>query len=441
MYVVMAYKANSKALAHLHSDLSSASQPTDDPFLQALFATLDIHASTIVAIALRPKAHSGPEWEPARAAARNLLAQLFEQDGLNIDKAHNALAELSHAERYRLKKSQAGRAVADPVKLESLPTVTIRLSLWRLAYDELSSRDVEGVALFMRAVAPFAHLELLDRGNAWNQKGLEAVVEPTQWITAVRAINKSLKATRESFAPALESLASHSNAASIRQLWAKPNASQIAIRLLLSPASEVHDPVISLIQHSFDDVDDRADCFRCLLRTAPDQAMDGLASFLRTFISVAQVTPESCSLAKWMVRCFTDVLDALCSFSGGEGALLQNEAFLADHSGGKSMMRRVGTLWSLMTEALALVFKRTATWAPYYENEVMVDWMRDALIFGRHMTDRMRGFEAAALGNASAGRFADGMESPAKMTVVGQKMVRELEKVLRDLVSWIRLTE
>jgi senataxin len=366
---------------------------------------------------------------------------LFEQDGRNIDAVHSELAEISFSERSRAKKAAAGKAVADPVKLTSLPTVAVRQSLWVLAYDELSSRDVDGVALFMRAVVPFAHLELLDRGNAWSQGGLEAVVDSNQWITSVRSINKALKVTRESFAPALESLASHSNPLAIRELWKKSNASNIAIRLLLSPASEVHDPVISLIQHSFDDVDDRADCFRCLLRTAPDQAMDGLASFLRTFISVAQITPESCSLAKWMVRCFTDVLDALCSFSGGESALLQNEAFLADHSGGKSMMRRVGTLWSLMTESLALVFKRTAAWAPYYENEVMVDWMRDALIFGRHMTETMRGFEAAALGNANAGRFGDDVESPVKMTVVGQKMVRELEKVLRDLVSWIRLTE
>jgi senataxin len=106
------------------------------------------------------------------------------------------------------------------------------------------------------------------------------------------------------------------------------------------------------------------------------------------------------------------------------------------------MSRRVYNLWHLMTTSLAVIFKRTQDWAPLYDNETMVDWMRDALIFGRNLTEHIRAFEAAALGVSSgSSRFVDNGESPAKPTKTGTKLVQKLENVLRDLVSWMRLTE
>ena len=168
--------------------------------------------------------------------------------------------------------------------------------------------------------------------------------------------------------------------------------------------------------------------------------MDGLCDFLASFIDMAKITPESCSLAKWLVRCFTDILDALCQASEEGEPLLQSSAFLATNADGLPMSRRVANLWHLMTTALAVIFKRTIDWAPFYDNETMVDWMRDALIFGRQMAEHIRAFEAAALGIPGGNSHFES-ESPLKPSKTGAKLVQKLEVVLRDLVSWLRLTE
>jgi senataxin len=210
--------------------------------------------------------------------------------------------------------------------------------------------------------------------------------------------------------------------------------------LLLSPVENIHDPVINLIQQSFTDVDDRGDCIRTLLDKYSVEAMDGLYAFLSAFIQAARVLPEAVGLAKWLVRCFTDVMDALCDSAGLSPALLQTDAFLSKYANNRRMTRRVSDLWQLMTDSLALIFKRTSDWAPFYDNEVMVDWMRDALIFGRMITDNIRIFESAILSHAKA-RQGDPLESPARMSQVGKSLVQKVQVVLADLVGWLRLTE
>jgi senataxin len=105
------------------------------------------------------------------------------------------------------------------------------------------------------------------------------------------------------------------------------------------------------------------------------------------------------------------------------------------------MANRLRQLWHLMTTSLAVIFKRTQAWAPLFENDVMIDWMRDAIIFGRQMTEHTRMFEAAVLGQ-SGSTFVGGVsESPLKVTRAGKDLVSKLHLVLVDLVSWLRLTE
>jgi senataxin len=307
-----------------------------------------------------------------------------------------------------------------------------------MAYNALSPTDPEGLAVMTSAVAAFAHIEPLDRGNAWNPSDLKEVVNADDWVASVRAINSGLKVSRERFGTAVESVAASPDPSVLQSLWKLDQVPRAVMTLLLSPADGIHEPMISLIQPSFEDVDDRGDCFRALLERFPHPSMEGLCQFLSVFIQTASRVPEACSLAKWLVRCFTDVLEVLCQPSGSSPPLLQSEAFLSSFSDGKWMTRRVDALWQLMTDSLALIFKRTADWAPYYDNDVMVDWMRDALIFGRGITDNIRIFESAILSRTKTVAEDSGA---AKMTRVGKGLVQKLEVVLADLVGWLRLTE
>jgi len=430
------FLTDQQALADVRKRISDSGQ-----VLQTAFSsTLQVHAKYIAAVALRPNDRPGTAWASARLSAQSLLEQCFNGDGRDIVESMLGLAHIAFHEKRRLKRARGGREALAPQPVTNLHRASVHGELWRMAYDNVGTADVAGVAIFLKTISTFSHVELLDRRNAWRGESLKAVVKEEDWITSIRAINHGLRNSREGFAHALESLAMQPDTALTRTLWDIPGVPRSAIILLLSPIDEIHDPIISLIQQAFDDTDDRLDCFRILLQKYPDQAMEGLRFFLQNFIQTAQKTPDSCSLAKWLVRCFTDVLDVLCNPSSSE-PLLHAEAFLNNDAGGINMSKRVGDLWSLMTESLSVIFDRTKDWAPLYENEVMVDWMRDALIFGRGMTEHIRVFEAAFLGQSGSRFSGDDVDSPLKITHVGKRMVEKLEKVLKHLISWLRLTE
>ncbi|ORY29551.1 SEN1 N terminal-domain-containing protein [Naematelia encephala] len=421
---------------------------TDPPLshLEVLLSTsLDLHAKTITRIAFRRQDLPAVLWVDARDAAQRLLSLVFTVDGRDLIESTLGLAAISYNEskrQQRVKRAKKeGKEVPSAVTVTHLHNAIVRKDLWRTAYDSLSPSDITAISMLAHAVATFAHLDKLNRHEAWSHDPLAEVVKADDWITAIRAINNGLQASREQFGQAIESAAMQPDPSILAHLWKQPGMARSATVLLLSPVEDVHNPMISLIQQSFEDVDDRGDCFRVLLTKFPCQAMDGLCDFLTMFAQTAAVTPESCSLAKWLVRCFTDVLDALCRSSGNGGALLQSADFLESEDDDRSMRRRITNLWHLMTTSLAVIFKRTQEWAPWFDNEIMVDWMRDALIFGRQMTEHIRTFEEAALGRLGS-TISDGMsESPVKVTTMGKTMVKKLEAVLKDLVSWIRLTD
>jgi senataxin len=411
-------------------------------------SALHIHASFVNTVTLRLKDQPSSIWADARDAGREVLERFFRSDGRDVLESMLGLSVVITEERKRKQRARRakakGQAIPQPTPVAKLHHSTVNKQLWSTAYNLLSPTDVSGVAMMMRSVAPFAHVEKLNRDETWSWKelGLQEVIKEDVFVSGVRAINNCIAIARDSFSQAIESLAVQPDTSLPRSLWDEPGAAKAGIILLLSPADDVHEPIISLIQQSFDDVDDRGDCFRVLLDRYPTAAMDGLCQFLSDFIDTANLTPESCSLAKWLVRCFTDVLEALCQASNAGEPLLQSPRFLSTFVDDLSMSRRVYNLWHLMTTSLAVIFKRTQDWAPLYDNETMVDWMRDALIFGRNLTEHIRAFEAAALGVSSgSSRFVDNGESPAKPTKTGTKLVQKLENVLRDLVSWMRLTE
>ncbi|WVF66821.1 hypothetical protein IAT40_001563 [Kwoniella sp. CBS 6097] len=430
--------AGVEALQKAHRTLA----PTSVSLRATLNAALDLHSAFITTVAFRPKNHPLHTWSHARASSRDLLVDFFRDDAESIIHCTLELASIAHSERKRQLRKKRGRGdVPSAIQIESLSRASAKKSLWSMAYDALSPSDPAGVAILLRSIAPFAHLELLDRQRSWTHEGLEEVVKKEEWVNSVRAVNAAIKTARESFPRAVESTAMQADPDVVKALWRQPGVPKAIISLLLSPDDEIHTPIITLIQQTFDDVDDRGDCFRAVLQHCPDVAMDGLNEFLRTFVQTASITPESCSLAKWLVRCFHDVLEALCRRSGSSEPLLQDNDFLTSYADGRSMAKRLEELWHLMTTSLALIFKRTLDWAPHFENEVMVDWMRDALIFGRQMTDHIRAFEGAILGQSGSRPEDSVPESPIKVTSVGRKMTRQVEMVLTDLILWLRLTD
>jgi len=246
--------------------------------------TLELHAKFINAAALSLQEHPMPAWSTARNSARSLLAQAFRADGHEIIHGMLALAAIAFEEKKRHQKAKKAKGdVPPPVPVDLSHLPVIRKELWARTYDAALPADVAGAAILMNSIAPFAHIDKLDRHEVWT--------------ASIRGINVGLENTRHSFATALELISLQSNEALIRSLWRQEGVAKSAIILLLSPVEEIHDPVISLVQHSFEDVDDRGDCFHVLLKNHPDVAIEGLTEFLQTFIETARITPDSCGLA------------------------------------------------------------------------------------------------------------------------------------------------
>ena len=426
----------------------------DGPAQAAVAVALNNQAKFIVQMAMGNDDYRDSAWIEIRDAAGKLLERCLHNDGTDIQESVLGLSTIILSEKRRVQalRKAKGKPIDIPIagKIASLHRVGTRKDLWTALYGSLtrpntSAFNSTGMTILLKVIADFAHIEKLNRYDTWSYErvGLTDVLSEEVYGSSQRAINRAIKNCTEAFGPCMETVMMQSDSRELKVLWNKGEPTQAAIMLLLCPVESIHDSMISLVQQSFDDVDDRGDCFRALLKHNAVAAMDGLIRFLDKFLQTATLTPESCSLSKWLVRCFTDILDVLCGQSSDEEPLLQSAAFLQAQGGGKSMRSRIEALWGRMALALSTIFKRTPDWAQLYDNATMVDWMRDALIFGRQIADNFRSFEAALSGSADASSPSIDFDSrtPARATRTGKKLLHKLEPVLKDLTSWLRLTE
>lgn len=316
-----------------------------------------------------------------------------------------------------------GLCSSPPDPVISSPSI-IHERLWKNIYDGVEGNDSDAIALLVSVVAHVAHVDDL-KSAAFAQLKTSA---PCQ--AALGALNGSLSAMRSGFRDVLSRYTDLSLASAALDLLEQENVVQHVVYLMFSPVEALQEAAQGLVALAYD-VDGRTECFRALLEHFPGPSMTGIMDFLQTYTRYATSVPEACSLSQALARCLTDVIDGLCSSPSG---LLLQDAFLK--SAGEVLEDKVPKWWHLMTEALCVIFKYTPTWATYFDNEVMVLWMRDALIFGRDLLAQRRTLETAALA-----RTQKDMGGKRRMSAVGKKMVDDLQQVLYELTKWLRLTD
>jgi senataxin len=375
---------------------------------------LDIHAEIFVSVAFaRP--YNDPKWKNARIAARELITGTLVNDVQDVSAAIKQLCKLL-----------AGRETVPP-------SCFIRKQIWAKCYVSLQTDDADGIVTIISIIVRSSHLDTL------NKKAFSPAFQRTEVSgsaeVAFEDINRSLTIIRSGFLEALSKYANYNISTSVLALLRRPGVVKDVMILMFSPLEDFQVAAQTLVGQAFD-VDGRLDCFRALLEHSPDSALDGIFDFLETFIQCSPIVPEACSLSKSLVRCLTDVIEVLCA---GHNALLQNDRFLkAVHkSGSTSALPR---LWTLMTKSITVIFKRTPSWSVYFENEDMIVWMRDALIFGRDMLAQRRVIESAAV-LASEQCSSSEVSKPLESSSFGKKMINDLQDVLPELARWLRLTD
>jgi senataxin len=310
---------------------------------------------------------------------------------------------------------------------DALPTLTIRTQMWKKLYSTSSTQDTTAIANIICIVAKAAHMDSV-RLSVFSQQW--KLPEGDQLLDKV---NQSLHTIQSGFLALISTFSDYGVSTSALDVLRRIGAGKAVIMLLLSPIEDFQTAARTLIGLAFD-VDGRMDCFRALLENLPVEALDGIFEFLVTFERHAATLPEACSLSQTLVRCFTDIVEVLCTSPDG---LLQSSIFLRSNDD-QGPAARMPQLWKLMTKALSTIYKRTPMWAPYFDTPDMVVWMRDALILARDMLSHWRVIENAANTFTKASAKP---ATPGKVSRIGQEMIGTLQEFLPELVRWLRLTD
>ncbi|KAI6114047.1 SEN1 N terminal-domain-containing protein [Pisolithus sp. B1] len=350
----------------------------------AVSSVLDIHSDTFIAVAFG-RQYADEKWKSARNAARELV-------------------EIMHAV-LRSCEFLAGVANEFPV-------------LWRKTYESLQINDSDGAAAILGVVAQFSHLDVL------NKLAYKRV-----------PVNRSLSDTREGFVDAISKFANYNQQKFIRDFLQRQGVAKDVMTLMFSPMDDLQTAAKVLVGQAFD-ADSRLDCFRVLLSNLTDPSFAGILGFLEEFIRYAPLVTEACSLSKSLVQCLTDVIEVLCS--GLAGLLLSNKYLRPEDPQG--LAAQLPRLWSLMTQSITVIFKRTPLWAAYFDIPDMTVWMRDALIFGRDMLAQWHVIERAAV-SASGQEPPPRAGKPPKLSRVGKRMMTDLQPFLPELARWLRLSD
>ncbi|KAK7056794.1 hypothetical protein VNI00_002511 [Paramarasmius palmivorus] len=380
---------------------------------------LDIHADTLSTVLFAPS-HATPLWANARSSTRDLIHQALVHDIANIS---DAITRLCRWQAYlELKKKTPVIEEKDKVPLR------IREQIWKHMYTSLHSSDLDGLRSIISIVAQASHLDCLaEKGFAQILK-----VKLPGAKELLRDVDQALTAIRTGFLDAITRFADFNVPTASLNILQREGAVQEVVRLMLSPVDDIRNGAQAFIGHAFD-VDVRADCYRALIGKFPGPALDGMSEFLSVFVSYASTVPEACNLAKSLVRCFTDILEALCASPEGH---LHNPQFLQSLQI-DNLHPKLVTLWISMCKAMNVIFKRTPQWSPLFSPNVMVEWMRDALIFERDLLAHRTVLETAA--NASSG--GRHVSNPRNPSATGKRMIQDLHETLPELTRWLRLTD
>ncbi|KAM6494154.1 SEN1 N terminal domain containing protein [Amanita muscaria] len=393
----------------------------DSSMVNTTLSIVNIHSETIVSVAFSP-AYNEEKRSNARASARTLISSALMTDIEGVSSTITALCT----------------ALADssnkPHIQNSIPEFSVRAEIWAKIYPALQTTDTDGLAALISTIAHAAHIDKISEkpfvslfDNAEKTKG------SISSRTVLNAINSAIGTFSNGFLDAIVRFGDYNVSTSALDMLQQHGLAKDVMLLLLSPVEQIQAAAKTFVSMAFD-IDGRQECFRVLLENLPDAAFEGIVEFLNIYVQFASSVPEACSLSGSLVRCFTDIIEVLCASPAG---LLRNSRYLrVDDQHGPAA--RLLQLWSMMTKSLAVIFKRCPSWSIYFENEEMILWMRDALIFGRDMLAQWRVVEKAASLRLTTDATST---NPRKLSPVGKNMVNSLQSVLPELARWLRLTD
>lgn len=346
------------------------------PYAKEAERVLELHSGFIAEIAFGGK-YCRPPWVGGNDVAIRFVGNVMARDSKRLVENVFELARYREsvivAEMEKLRAKKKGGVGGGGVLAKEPPLLSICRSLWGQAYSRLREDDTRGLAVVLKAVSASSHIERLGK-SGWYLPPKEDGTPPEPGEIDVgfcrpwmKVINEGIDVIRTPLIPIVRGLAEdHSEL--LLNFLSLPSVGECISILLLSPIEEVYSISLNLVKQAFD-VTDRRESIRSFLFQLPDQTLRGLAYAIKQFVTSAKILPETTGMAKRLVRCLTDVIEALCAPRDG---LLREASFL-ERSDDNGIRKRLLNLWKLMCQALGLLFKQTPTWANYFEPEQMTE--------------------------------------------------------------------
>ncbi|EIW59483.1 uncharacterized protein TRAVEDRAFT_71533 [Trametes versicolor FP-101664 SS1] len=369
---------------------------------------LTVHSSAFVNVAFG-RSYTDEIWADARKQTCRLIKQALLTDVRRLVSAITRLCSSNES------------TAATPPSL-------IHEQVWKNVYEGIAGGDSDAAALLLAVLSQISHVD--DLKPVAFEEAFKKSKSPSTSQASLVAVNSALAVLRNGFRDVLNRYTDLSPGSAAIELLGRDDVVKHVVSLMFSPVETLQEAAQGIVALAYD-VDGRLDCFRALLEHFPDAALSGINDVLGAYIQYAKVVPEACYLSQALARCLTDIIEALCS--SPSGLLLQSSYVKTAAS---TLEDKIPKWWHAMTEALCVIFAYTPRWARFFENEEMVLWMRDALIFGRDLLAQRRILETGTLA-----RSQKGAGSSAKLTNVGKKMVDDLQQVLFELTKWLRLTD
>ncbi|KIY69126.1 hypothetical protein CYLTODRAFT_373369 [Cylindrobasidium torrendii FP15055 ss-10] len=366
------------------------------------------HGESLMSVAFSCEPMEG-EWEDARARIRELIRLALSRDVKSVLRSVIAM----------------GVAVAKGSEKDIAtlvgPAPTVRKDIWDTVYRTLRTNNGDDIHLVVSVVSEVAHLDNL------NDRAFKKILAIPSTKAIYQTTKDGLVTIRNGLLGAVSAYAASNSANDANELLQRhPIMVKHLIQLLLSPVANFQSAARAFFGSAFDAYV-RVDCFRALFENHTAITFSSLFEYLADFQYFAPRVPEATSLSKVLVRSFVDVLNILCR----QDALLFNLEFVKP-SEPSSPALHLPKLWTLMSQALTHIFRYTPVWAPHNDNEGMVEWMRDAILFGTGMMDDLPSFRSAAESATTI--------SSDKASRIGSDMLNDMQQMIPDLAKWLRLT-
>ncbi|KAG8831893.1 DEAD-box type RNA helicase [Serendipita sp. 399] len=363
---------------------------------QVIVEATNIHIDMVIAVAFEGS-FDQEYWSTARMQTRHFLAELLKHD---VRQIQAAIIHISGTEG----------TCGDILRNIS----SSYASLWSRLRNALRPNDLDGYAFFIDLVSYASQLSLVKPLEDKNEK------KTTIQLTYIK-LEEMVENIHTGFDDCMLKLSNAIDGSVLAAMTTQEDVASNLIPLFISPSASLVEGAQTLLIQTHN-ADSRPESFRALLENQFDGSIKGMIGHLQTVLSIITKSP-AISVAKTLVICYSDVLEALCSRGSG---LLFDQTFKSRKS---QLTELLPLLWKYMCILVGQIIARTPDWSQLFNAKDMTPWMNEALIFSAKLVEQRNVFESAifdAQGTKQVGSKGD--------------LVMDLTGTLSPLLSWLRLT-